>query len=395
MNARFVYMKLQLKRTCKNLLYFLAGAIVLAVLLGTIAFSASKVLYGDAAVGRITVGVVLPRDDMVAAKALSMLSSMDSVKSICDFVYLEETKGRQQLETGELYALMVAPDGFVQDIMRGINTPVTVIFPRNPGMEALIFKELTDAGARTLSVAQAGIYGADEFCQIHGMVDSIPQVEAALNSLYMGYALPREDYFRNYKVSAAGDVTMIQYYGISAMVLLLLLCGIPAASIVKPERQVLQQKLKMIGIGRGTIVLARMAAVAFLLLLVLGLTAGILMGMGVLEFRWSLAGLGMLICLAVAAMVVFAYEAAGSQIAGVMLVFLASVTMMFLSGGFIPTVFLPQGFVKLSSWMPSTLLIHAMKFFLVEGISVIMVVKLSLLAVGFYGAAVVVRRQMA
>lgn len=393
MGACFVYMKLQLKRTCKTIPSFLAGAIVLAALLGTIALSASKVIYGEAVTGRISVGVVLPEEDEVASLALSMLSSMDSVKSVCDFVYLEADEGRSRLSNGDLNVLMVVPEGFVKDIMQGVNTPVTVVLPENAGMETMIFKELADAGAKTLSVAQAGIYGADEFCMIHGLVDSIPEVESALNRLYMKYALPREDYFRNYQVSAAGDVTMIQYYGISAMVLLLLFCGIPASSVVKPDSLILQQKLKLIGVGRKTMVFSRMVSVAFLMMLILALAGGILSAMEWIQISWWQAGWAIFICFAAASLVVLAYEAAGSQMAGVMLVFLSSVVMMFLSGGFIPMVFLPQGFAEISAFLPSTWLIQAMKPFLAGGLSWMLALKLCLLIAGSYAAAVLVRRR--
>ena len=58
MRTFLTYFKLELKRTLKSIPYFLAGAIVLVLLAGTIAFSASKMLYGDKALGKIIVGVV-------------------------------------------------------------------------------------------------------------------------------------------------------------------------------------------------------------------------------------------------------------------------------------------------------------------------------------------------
>ena len=62
MRTFLTYFKLELKRTLKSIPYFLAGAIVLVLLAGTIAFSASKMLYGDKALGKIIVGVVVPEN---------------------------------------------------------------------------------------------------------------------------------------------------------------------------------------------------------------------------------------------------------------------------------------------------------------------------------------------
>ena len=42
---------------------------------------------------------------------------------------MDEEEAKQGLREGRLYAVLQVPDGFVQDIMTGVNTPVTVIFP--------------------------------------------------------------------------------------------------------------------------------------------------------------------------------------------------------------------------------------------------------------------------
>ena len=62
-----------------------AGAIALLFLAGAIALLAGRALYGDAAAGRVAVGVVLPKEDALARQMVSMISSLDSVKSLCDF----------------------------------------------------------------------------------------------------------------------------------------------------------------------------------------------------------------------------------------------------------------------------------------------------------------------
>lgn len=361
MRTFLVYLELELKKTFKILPSFLGGAVVLIVLIGTIAFSASKVLYGDTVVGRITVGVALPQEDALASKAVDMISSLDSVKSLCDFVYVSEEEGKEQLKSGQLYALMLVPESFIQGIMNGTNTPVTIILPDQAGIEAGLFTELADAGTKTLGVAQASIYAADEFCYLNGMVDSVSQVESRLNHIFMNYSLPRESYFRSHEVSASGDVTVVQYYGISAAVLLLLLLGIPASTILRPHSQVMAQKLKMIRIGRGKTVFSRIICVAFLLLLALGIIAAALFAGGFLEMSWPFIIMSLVSCFTAAAMIVFAYEAGKSQIAGVMLLFLGTVVMLFAAGGFIPSVFLPDGVRALARFMPVTALTSCMK----------------------------------
>lgn len=361
MRTSLVYLRLELKRAWKRLPHMYAGAIVLFVLLGTVALLSSKLLYGDAVSGRITVGVVLPADDVVAEKALDMISSLDSVKSICDFEYLNQEAGQKKLHSGDLYALLVIPDGFVQDIITGVNTPVQVVLPGNKDVESRVFRELADAGAKILAASQAGIYAGNELYRRYGLESSIAVLEADLNRIYLGYSLSRGDYFLNRKVSATGDVTTVQFYGISAYVLFLLLCGIPASAYLLPWQKSFARQLSLHGIGSRMVILARIMGMGTLFMAVslpLGVFAA---AKGLISGSVLSLGIIMLVCVAAAAMVVLVYQAAGTLMGGIMLLFLAGVGQHFLAGGFLPRVFLPERLQQLAGFLPSGLLMNGMK----------------------------------
>lgn len=384
MSARLVYFKLELKRACKKLPHIVAGAIVLLLLAGTIAFLASKMLYGEQAAGRIIVGVVLPENDAVAKKAVSMVSSLESVKSICDFEYTDMDDALEQLKAGKLYAVMEVPEGFVQDIINGTNTPVRIVLPAGAGLESRIFKELTDAGARTLGASQAGIYAGDELCVLEGMTDSIPRLEADLNRIFMKYSLPRMDYFRNVRVSATGDVDTWHFYGISAAVLFLLLCAIPVSAYLTPARPSMKQKLMIIGIGNATVIGVRILGLGFLMAAVALPAAFLAVGFGWLSLSFSVVLSVAAVCLASASMVVFLYQAAGSLMGGVMLLFLTVTAMHFLAGGFLPLVFLPASFRAAAPFLPSYVLMEGVKMAVTSSISFPVLCRLAGLALSCY-----------
>lgn len=361
MRTSLVYLKLELKRAWKRLPHMYAGAIVLFVLLGTVALLSSKLLYGDAVSGRIHVGVVLPAEDVVAEKALDMISSLDSVKSICDFEYLNQEVGQKKLRSGNLYALLVIPDGFVQDIITGVNTPIQVILPGNKDVESRVFRELTDAGAKILAASQAGIYAGNELCSLYGLESSIATLEADLNRIYLGYSLSRGDYFLNRKVSATGDVTTLQFYGISAYVLFLLLCGIPASAYLLPWQKSFARQLSLHGVGSWVVILARILGIGTLYMAVSLLLGVLAVRSGQISGSVLSLGITSLACMAAAAMVVLVYQAAGTLMGGVMLLFLAGVGQHYLAGGFLPRVFLPERLQQLAGFLPSGLLMNGMK----------------------------------
>ena len=102
---------------------------------------------------------------------------------------------------------------------------------------------------RTLGSAQAGVYAGDQLLLNYDLAGGISQLEADLNRIYMAYSLPRADLFEHVKVSATGDVDTLEFYGISAFVLYLLLAAIPVSGYLAPESRVMSQKLSLAGIG--------------------------------------------------------------------------------------------------------------------------------------------------
>ncbi|MDO5551316.1 MAG: ABC transporter permease [Lachnospiraceae bacterium] len=398
MMAAFTYFKMEMKRACRIFPVFMAGAIVLAALLGTIALLAGKVLYGEQAAGRVQTGVILPEKDGAARQAVAMLGSMDSVKSICDFQYVGEEEGRRMLREGELSALLIVPEDFIQSIMDGSNHPVTVILPENPGIEAGIFRELTEAGTRTLKSAQAAIYAADAWCIQSGNRDQIPKAEADLNRIYLKYALDREAYFKTRMVSVSGNMTAAEHFFVCFLVLFLVLGGIPVSGFFRKKPRVFYKKLKLIGIGEGCSSAAAILAVSCMYTGVLA----VLGGMGALLWpsvktavmEISVPGLAgiFLTAMAAAAMITAVYELCGSRLAGMMVIFWGSIVMMFCSGGILPSAFLPEAIKKIGAVLPGAYMIDALEKALFSRWSLAETGRMAGIAVFFWGAAALGRR---
>ena len=400
MSIHRIFWKLEIKRALGRLPQLLAGVVVLLFLAGTTALFASRALYGEQASGRIPVGVVLPEEELLAKKALSMIASLDSVNSLCDFLYLDRAGAMEGLKAGELSAVMDVPEGLVRGIMEGTNVPIRIIFPQEAGVESRIFQELTDAGAGTLSAAQAGIYAGNQLCRTYGLESRIPLLEADLNRIFLSYSLPREDYFRHSLVNATGDLTTAAFYAASAYVLVLLLGAVPVSGYLLPSPVVLARKLRMAGVGSLSQVLARTAGLGVLLLagsLELFLAVAALGVWGSLAGGWSsqsgagtggsrsggwsgqsgaggwnllseaapwdsladkllLAAALVLVCLAAAALVVLVYRLAGNLLGGILLLFLLATAQHFLAGGYLPLVFLPATVKGLAPLLPSGIL---------------------------------------
>lgn len=429
-----VYWKLELKRAYQRFPQMLAGAIALLFLAGAIALLAGRALYGDAAVSRVTVGVTVP-GDALSRQMVSMISSLDSVKSLCDFQYLEREECLKGLQDGRLNAVMDLPEGLIQGIMEGSNPPVRVLLPKDAWLESRIFKELTEAGARTLGASQAGIYAGNELCLQYGLESAIPKLEQDLNQIYLSYSLPREDYFRHLRVSATGDVGVPVFYGISAYVLFLLLLTIPVSGYLLPFTPVMRQKLTLAGAGNAGRAWGRIVGLGSLFFVMTFLMGALIQGLCLLwdilpgehfselselpgtgkaaklwEIQTTARGSGMgfgavlsgavsvltllLVCLAAAALVALIYQAAGSLLGGIMLLFLTVTAQHFLAGGFLPAVFLPKTLQQLAPGMPSAVLMAGVQMALTKVWSLAVVGRLlALLLVCFLLTVLFERRE--
>ena len=393
MAAKLVYLKLELKRALKRLPHMAAGAIVLMAMLGTIAFAASKLLYGETTLERVTIGVVLPEEDRIARQLVRMLGTYDSVRSVCEFSFMDSSEAEKQLRDGEIFGIMNVPEGLVQGIINGTNIPVTITLPQGNALENRVFKELTSAGARTLGSAQAGIYAGDQLLLNYDLAGGISQLEADLNRIYMAYSLPRADLFEHVKVSATGDVDTLEFYGISAFVLYLLLAAIPVSGYLAPESRVMSQQLSLAGIGPWMATAARLAGLGALLLAAALPAALGALKFGVLEFSWLMLLALAAVCLAAAALVLFCYEAAGTLMGGVMLLFLGAVLLLFLSGGFLPLVFLPAQVRSLAPFLPTTTLMNGAKMIVTGAYGLAGWLQLAVMTAAFYSLTVGVRRR--
>lgn len=357
----FIYLKTELKRALKRLPYVLVGALPLFLLIVALASLAARALYGGDAAQRIRVGVSVAEGDDAAEQVISMLASLDSVSSVCDFVPMDLNQCLEDLKNGKIFAAIEAPEGFVQDIINGTNTPVTIWLPRGDGLEGRLFSALTDAGAQTLSASQAGIYGGNELYSQNGLQNRIAEMERDLNLSYIDFSLSRLSNFQRYLISGTGDVDAKQFYTISAFVLYLFFAAIPAGGYLLPHTKALCARLETAGIGGAWRELCRILGLTLLLLIVSVPVIAAGLWIKAVKISWVLLICLMLTCIAVSVEVILVYHIAGTFLGGVALHFLTVVAQHYVAGGFLPEVFLSPALRGVSQWLPSGVLMQTLK----------------------------------
>ncbi len=382
MKQKLQYLYIEIKKTFRILPRMLLQAVLLLLLTGMIALGGVKSMEREPLTPGADIAVVVREDNMLTRMALNYVENMESVSRLCRFRQTTEEEGFRLLDKGEVAALILLPEQLVEGIMDGANPTVDIYFPKHAGLEAMLFRELTEAGEGMLRVAQAQIYGADDTAQAYDLTKQLSVMEAEIDSYNLAFALDRLALYDEETVAVFGSMNVMQFYLASGMVLFLLLAGMAMYPVLQREPSVFRRQLERQGTGKGWqcfcqwlcgvlcmgvlfgLLWAVMAlAVKFFLLASEGMpdtAAGQLMADNAFWYPAGVKmGIAALIVMASTAFVYLLHSLAGSRTGGILLVFVCSVAMVYLSGGIVPSVFLPETMQKLGERMPTAYLIQA------------------------------------
>lgn len=302
---------------------------------------------------RLPVALVLPENDTYAGIAFSFLERMDSIKSTCSFERVTEKEALSMLGSGEVYAVILIPDSFVEHILNGTNTPATLILPREGSLESILFLTLADSGADTLATAQAGIYAMDELLISIGRAADIPAAEKGLNELYLSYALNRDRLFYTEKLSATGALSVKEYFICSGTVLFLLLTGMGSYDYFHGDSAGLKVILRRKSITLFHLSSIRIIALTFVYTAVLfpiGVISGLLPCSAFMPFLFLVSATQIYICIIC---LLSSHEGNCITVNAVL-----SVLFLFLAGGFIPSAFLPEAVRNIGNILPGGLFLR-------------------------------------
>lgn len=377
MRLRMQYLYVELKKTIGMFPRMLLQAILLMILIGAIAFCGVKAMEKEPLAVGARIGVVVREENTVTKMALRYVENMESVSQICDFVQVPEEEGFRLLERREIAALVMLPEQLVEGIMNGQNPAVDVIFPKNAQLEAMLFRELTESGAGLLRVAQAQIYGAIDTAVEYGLTDQLSVMETEIDSYNLAFALDRLAMYDEETVSATGQMSVLQYYAASGIVLFVLLSGMAVYPVMQQEPLAFQKQLMRQGTGVmwqlfckwmcGFVCMALFCGIALIIIELAGIIRPdigmIIQSVPVSRrYRYSIGsyiGIILLVLITVTTLIRMLYSLSGSRTGGILLILLVTVIMIYLSGGFIPSVFLPQIMQSLGDRLPTSYMIHA------------------------------------
>lgn len=380
-DLRRCYLAFTLKRCFGRLGKLLCGLALLGIICAAAIYGLSFVNQKNdtAAASHFNVVFVMPKNaGLHYSLALGMVSNMESLSSMVTIKQTtSENEAKAMLDSGEVKAAVIIPEGMIHTIMSGTNDlPARIIYPGEPSIETVIFRQIVDSLSQMVASSQTGVYALYEiYNDFDATEKQQDKANTQLNDLYINSVLERNALFQivgndskennllDEEVSSdttpATDFVLVGYL-CSGLALLFLLSGINLCFFfVAPNRAVLPA-LSRIGLSDSFCLLADFFAavicqwlifsIGCLLIGTIGSTAHI-----VPVFLIGRAIVSCFVCAFFScALELFICRICHGKQACMITTFAVSLLVMYASGCLIPSAFLPDMLRRISATLPGS-----------------------------------------
>ena len=358
----------ELKRMKKLLPQLILGAIVLSILVSTIAICNNQFFTSKNASPTIRVALVNQDTSSYLESFLPYIEEMESISSFITLIpYNDLNTARKKLNNGMISCIIYVPEESINGILTGNNQPILLYFNKQNTLENKLLEELTMASGKTLSIAQACIYATHDLYVEEGLSTNLQETYDSINIVNLRYALMRNALFEEKTIYASGAITLAIHYFSASLLVFLLLYGIPLSGTFEKDSPAFISCLKQNGIKLYHLVFSKIIATFTLYLIIFLITIIPLYLMFIkylhVDFRQFFLFLSLCIIslFLISIYISLCYTITKSKASGILFTFLASISMLFLSGCIIPTAFLPDAFITIGQKLPTASILSVLE----------------------------------
>lgn len=358
MKTWIAFFIVECKRTWKTLLKSIGSFCACLLLTAVLVAAFSAIMQNAQVFQKVNIGIAIPEGESISRLATQYISSMDSVRSVCDFYYLDEQEAVEQLKQGTLQAVVVLPEGFYHDVQVGINPPAQIYFPKDAVQNTQVFEELVTAGVSFLQTAEAGVYAALDTASYYGIELQGAGLGDTIAYLFVNQMLKRDSVYSARMLSSMGNLSVAEYYYAAGLVILLMMCGIQFGFLYGKRNRSVEDKLKIRGVGSlrqsvvKILVMTEFLYVTGLLYYFAGIGIAIRTGTYFVLYQGKIWYVLLLLCLGIAIYFHVLYELSGSSSQAAVFVFAVNVLTIIGAGILIPEAYLGKGIAGISHFLP-------------------------------------------
>lgn len=358
MKTWIAFFIVECKRTWKTLLKSIGSFCACLLLTAALVAAFSAIMQNAQVFQKVNIGIAIPDGESISRLATQYISSMDSVRSVCDFYYLDEKEAVEQLKQGTLQAVVVLPEGFYHDVQVGINPPAQIYFPKDAAQNTQVFKELVTAGVSFLQTAEAGVYAALDTASYYGIELQGAGLGDTMAYLFANQMLKRDSIYSSKMLSSLGNLSVAEYYYAAGFVILLMMCGIQFGFLYGKRKRSVEDKLKIRGVGSirqsvvKVLVMTMFLYVTGLLYYFAGIGIASRTGTYFVFYQGKTWYALLFLCLGIAIYFHVLYELAGSSSQAAVFVFAVNIITIIGAGVLIPEAYLGKEVAGIGRFLP-------------------------------------------
>lgn len=343
---------------------------VTLVLVASIALIAKGLLtekLSDGQRQKVEVGICGDLEDSYLGIGVLALQQLDSSRFAINFHTLEEEEAREMLVAGELTAYLVIPEGFVDSVVSGENFSVRYYTANSQmGLGTLLMNELANIISELITKSQSAIYGMQNLCDDYGKDAIYWDVTEDLNLKYIDIILARQSFFEVEILGVSNDLSLQGYYICGFAVLFFMIFGINGCPIFVRKDVSLARLMSANGVNSFYQILVELLAYLILVTVcMLGVFVTLAGVCRVTDFavpEWrnidfaTVFGFGAALLPAaylLTTMAQLGHELSENIVSGMLIQFLVTLSMGYVSGCFYPASFFPEGIQVLGRILPS------------------------------------------
>lgn len=300
---------------------------------------------------------------------LAAMKTIDDMRFTMEFLELDKDEAEEMLKSGEISAYAVLPENFIENALKGkVEKIQFVTTSGDRGITTMLKNELTTVITELVVYSQKGAYGLNEALKENKIENEVRwELVDRLSIEYVELVFHRSDVLDTESIGISDGLGFAQYYLCGMTLLLLMLVGIPFASVgIKRD-----MSLESLLVSRGFTVTRQVISEYFAHFFALAITAVfMLLCVRFMPNIASLIGDAEMIAemtlpfvvrvffavLLLASMNIFLFEVSGSLVSGILLHFFTVLSLGYITGCFYPIYSFPISIQKLSALLPTGIL---------------------------------------
>ncbi len=362
------YLRLQFKRATKVYVIVLSLMLVLFTVIASVGVTMLENRQNDESLSKIKVGIVGDKDDKFLSLGISMMKTIDISSLSVEFIELNsENAAVKAMENGTINTYLYVPKDFGYKLWYGEDVKLTyVMAKRDASISTMLTRDILNVVSNYIVKTQLGTTAMWDYNKENGYTyDERNEIDYDMTIKYVDLIVKRGGLTDVKEVGLGGSLSFVGYYICGFTTFFLLCFGLACCPLKIKKNNTLDKLLYSRGCGAIAQAVAEYIpyfVMSFITLFIPFAAAGIMsnkVDFGVAELKYFILSDYLAVpfklipvILVITAFQILLYELVSGVINSVLLQFIATIVLGYISGCFYPIYFLPQIVQNVAAVLP-------------------------------------------